>query len=302
MDVLYIRCFGHIEININSKLCESRMSRQTGNLLAALSVVNGRPIDRSELANQLWPYLPEQRARSALSTELWRLRQLLTKLGFAESACLRSTKHEIEIDIDTPHHIDISEFLQLTHNLVEQNPETTSVEQLTPFEKAAALYRGEFHEGNLEDWCLIQRQSLEFRYLALLEYLMRANECCCRWLRSIDYANRILCFDPLMESAYRCRMRGHMAHGNKAASIQQYLRCKDQLSHELGVSPSAATEALYRQIIVSSTSSLQPPANSQPVHHPSISAEAIIEIGSAISDLDHARSGLVSISDKLRFH
>lgn len=300
MNVINIRCFGHIEICVNGTRCECGLSGQTGNLIAALAVMNGQPIERSELANQLWPQLPEVRARGALSTELWRVRQLLKRLGFSTRSVILASKNELRFTPKSPHTVDIIQFIDLTKNLRSIGSQSISLEQLRALEFAATLYRGEFHHGYNEDWCLIRRHSFESRYLALLGVLMPANEALYRWSQAIHYADKMLSFDPLMESAYRCLMRCQFALGNKATSLLQFNLCKDTLRRELGVSPSSKTENLYRKILMTpdhEALASMPPLS---LNNDVISAAAVDYIGSAIKDLDEARSRLVSISEKLR--
>jgi len=43
-------------------------------------------------------------------------------------------------------------------------------------------------------------------------------------------------------------MRGHIARGEPAEAARVYRRCRDMLSVQLGIPPSADTEALFKSI------------------------------------------------------
>ncbi|HJS73007.1 MAG TPA: bacterial transcriptional activator domain-containing protein [Vicinamibacteria bacterium] len=44
-------------------------------------------------------------------------------------------------------------------------------------------------------------------------------------------------------------MLAHAARGNRAEAIRVFHRCRELLKEELGVSPSAETEALYLKLL-----------------------------------------------------
>ena len=51
---------------------------------------------------------------------------------------------------------------------------------------------------------------------------------------------------PIRETSYVQLMRLHMSEGNRAAALRAYERCRAVLAHDLGVTPSPQTEAVYR--------------------------------------------------------
>jgi DNA-binding SARP family transcriptional activator len=50
-------------------------------------------------------------------------------------------------------------------------------------------------------------------------------------------------------------MRAHSATGNRAEALRAYERCRKLLAEEMGINPSAQTEAVYLEILRSSLSS-----------------------------------------------
>ncbi|MCV7011729.1 ATP-binding protein [Mycolicibacterium madagascariense] len=67
--------------------------------------------------------------------------------------------------------------------------------------------------------------------------------------RAVESAEALLALDPLRESAYRTVMSGYLALGERGRALQVAARCRHVLDTELGVAPSAETEALYLEIL-----------------------------------------------------
>jgi DNA-binding SARP family transcriptional activator len=54
--------------------------------------------------------------------------------------------------------------------------------------------------------------------------------------------------DTLAEDLYRRLMRCQLAQGQPAEAARVYRRCREMLSVQLGIPPSAETEALFQTI------------------------------------------------------
>ena len=69
----------------------------------------------------------------------------------------------------------------------------------------------------------------------------------------------LLTRDPTDETAHRELMRLYALSGQRHEALRQYQRCVDALNDELDVSPDAATEALYAQILNGTLSAPESP-------------------------------------------
>ena len=63
-------------------------------------------------------------------------------------------------------------------------------------------------------------------------------------------AERALDVDPFDEAALRTAMRAHVAGGRPASALALYARTRRHLADELGVSPTAETEALHDSVVL----------------------------------------------------
>jgi DNA-binding SARP family transcriptional activator len=65
----------------------------------------------------------------------------------------------------------------------------------------------------------------------------------------VAWYQRGLKIDPLAEAFYQGLMRAYQHLGCRAEAVQAYHRCRQTLSLSLGIQPSQATEAIYRQVL-----------------------------------------------------
>jgi DNA-binding SARP family transcriptional activator len=145
--------------------------------------------------------------------------------------------------------IDIEEF----DHLVSQGESARRARQFEEcvqlFERAVALYRGEFAQGSYEPWVEEQRTYYREQYLHLLESLARMSQKRDEWAQSLQLAQRILHEDPFREDIHCLIMRAHVNLGNKAAAKEQFETLRRLLERELGVEPGGETRKLYRELM-----------------------------------------------------
>src|SRR6266571_4541493 len=117
------------------------------------------------------------------------------------------------------------------------------------YEKAVAVYRGEFMQGSYEGWVEEQRSYYREQYLRMLESLAAVAEKKEEFVRAMDLAQRILRDDPFREDIHCLVMRAHAALGNRVAVKEQYETLRGLLQKELGVEPAMQTQKTYRELV-----------------------------------------------------
>lgn len=116
------------------------------------------------------------------------------------------------------------------------------------YEQAIALYRGDFMQGNYDEWVDEQRSYYREQHLRMLESLAAVAQKMQEWPRSLDLAQRILHEDPFREDIHCMIMRAHSALGNRVAVKEQYENLSRLLRKELGVEPATDTQKVYREL------------------------------------------------------
>lgn len=189
----------------------------------------GGPSHRARLATWLWPQTDDSASRRNLRRELARLRD-----AGAGDALL--SQGEV-LTLSPGVHCDALAFATLADG--------------GQAAAALALWRGPLADGlqtgateAFDDWLAGERQRLATRRRQLLAAEAAAAEAAGDLPQALDTLQQLLVDDPLQEHLHRQLMRLHAAAGDRSAALAQHARCREALLRELGLAPSAETEAL----------------------------------------------------------
>ncbi|MCC6299285.1 MAG: AAA family ATPase [Anaerolineales bacterium] len=229
--MLEIRLFGSPQVIVDGKPQPKIPTRKGVVLLARLVLNPSKPQDRNALAFELWPDVPETRARRNLNTEVWRLKQTLGEAIVADAKCVQFLP-------ETDCLIDALAF--------ESVAADASVEEL---EAAIATYRGDFLAGYYEDWALVKREFYQDRLMHFLDQSARRYQSNSSPRKAIECVRRILSYNPLHEESHQRLMRLFAQAGDYPSAIQQYRQCAEALERELSIKPMPETEALLQRIV-----------------------------------------------------
>jgi len=209
-------------------------------LLAYLAVTS-RAHSRAALATLLWGEVDDRRANSSLRNALYVLRRELNL-----DHCLVVSRHEVGLDA-AQLWLDID---GLKHAVREEG------ESIPVLSETLALWRGPFLDGlcvsgapDFDAWVSATQAQLERTYLEGCLALSRAHTAAGQWLEALQAAQKAVDLDPLYEAGHCQVIRMHLCLGDRSAALRQYERCRDTLDSELGVLPSAQTQALYEQAL-----------------------------------------------------
>jgi len=202
-------------------------------LLAYLVFHRHCPHPRDRLAGLFWSDRPEPKARRSLSTALWHIRRCLPSEGL-----ILSNPHAVRFDPQADFWLDVEEF-----------ESQASRDDTASLQRAASLYRGDFLSGFYDDWIINERYRLETLFFEVLARLMVAYETEGRHEAALTTALRLLSHDPLREDAHRTVMRAYGRLGQRNAALEQYRRCQQIVSKELGAEPMVETTELYHAIL-----------------------------------------------------
>ena len=193
----------------------------------------GGPGHRARLAAWLWPQADDSAGRRNLRRELARLRE-----AGAGPALL--SQGEV-LALAPAVHCDAQAFAELA--------------DAGRSAEALAHWRGPLADGlqtgatdAFDDWLASQRQRLAARRRQLLAAEATTAEAAGDLARALATLQQLLADDPLQEHLHRQVMRLHAAEGRADAALAQHARCRAVLQAELGVAPTAETEALAERI------------------------------------------------------
>ena len=233
-----IRLLGQFDLRLGGDVVPPLDSVRAESVLAYLLLHAGAAAPRQHLAFLLWPDSTDAQARTNLRHVLHTLRRRLPDAD----RYLEVTPRTLRWRAESPYWLDVAAFEQLLAHEQAQGRRTV-------LREAVELYAGDLLEGRYDEWLLGERERLRHRQLDALAELAGICEARGDLAEAIWHAQRLLRGDPLREETYRQLMRLHNACGDRARALRVYHVCSSTLERELGVEPSAATQAAYGALL-----------------------------------------------------
>lgn len=243
METVRVSLFGKFCVELGGEPLERFDAGKLTEIFSYLLIYRGRPHAREKLASLLWSDSSTTQSKTYLRKTLWQLQTALN-----HHALLLVDPEWVQINAQVAVWLDV-QVLEDAFNLVKGldgrdfDPQTFDTVR-----SATDIYRGDLLEGWYLDWCLHERERLQYVYLILLEKLMNYCEAHGQFDHGLTYGMRVLGYNQARERTHRCLMRLYYAGGYRTDALKQYKRCTDILNQELGVAPSRQTTALFEQI------------------------------------------------------
>ena len=214
-------------------------TRRAAVLLAYLAVNKSRSHPRSELVEMLWPEADEDAGRARLRLALASLRKQFEPPESPKGSVIEVIGDSLRLNprvVST----DVEEFESL---LISAEASEDPVAKKESLEGAAAIYRGEFLPGYLEDWVVDERARLSTQYENLLQRLIELYGSQGNEDQALAVATKLIAVDPWRESAHCLMMQIFIDKGNPRAALRQFAALREALN-ELGEEPSREARKL----------------------------------------------------------
>ncbi len=264
MDGLHICLFGRIRVAHATDAAEVKMPPTASALLAFLLLHREHCQSRDVLACLRWGDQPQEQARNALNTALWRLRRALEPDGTPRGTYLVTLPSgEIGFNWQSDHWVDLITFETGAQRVLAVPLHHMTAADAADLETILPLYDGDLLQGFYDDWALRERERLRSLHLDCLAHLMDYYDRVADFGASLAMGQRILASDPLREEVHRHLMRLYLRSGQRSLAIRQYHTCCSVLQTELDLPPMEETERLYRQMVSPTPISDPPPAGQE---------------------------------------
>lgn len=202
---------------------------------------------REQLAELFWCNRPAAVSKKNLRQALWQLQARCAQhLGAASAPLLETNAGSVYLNPEVELWTDVSAFEQAYE--CSCRLEELDAAQLRQVQQAAGLYQGDLLEGWHQDWCLCERERLQNMYLMMLDRLIGHCEKHQAYDAGLEYAERILRYDPARERTHQQLMRLKYLTGDRTGAMRQYEHCVKALNQELGIQPGRRTRDLFDRI------------------------------------------------------
>jgi DNA-binding SARP family transcriptional activator len=192
-------------------------------LLTYLVTHSESDVGRERLLEILWPEIDPDRAKEGLRSALWSIRRAIRDAGLEPDEYLTANRAVVRWKAQT--WLDAEQFQRLAQSDDPHKLET-----------ALALYKGDFLEGDYEEWTVAERARLGTVYESVLARLVRS-------ARNHEAAQLLLTRNPYDEPSYLLLIEAELAAGRVVAAAALGERCERALA-EVGAQPSAAVRQL----------------------------------------------------------
>jgi SARP family transcriptional regulator, regulator of embCAB operon len=240
-----IQLCGPTVIERDGQRLEDRLPGRQGRLLFAYLVLNRhRLVSRDELAEAIWPRQLPTAADAGLNALISKLRKLLGPGAIDGRTALR-------LMLGEDAQVDVEAAVSAAHRAESQVALGQWKRAWGPSLVAMFVAEREFLPGEDAPWIAERRQHLaDIRIRALESYALAALGIGRTELPAAVRAGReLITRAPLRESGYQVLMRALAAQGNVAEALQIHACLRETLRDELGISPCAATQAVYDQLL-----------------------------------------------------
>ncbi|HIC87957.1 MAG TPA: tetratricopeptide repeat protein, partial [Anaerolineae bacterium] len=229
-EIVHLRVLGPFQVTVGDPPRLVVLKAQRARWLLAYLAVNADHLQpRARVAGTLWPDVPEQRARRALSQALWQARRAAGQDAIQTVGDTLVLGNHVWTDV-----------AQFRLGIV-----ATDVKSL---QEAIILYEGDFLEDCDQEWALLAREQLQKQYLDGLQRLVKALRERGEYEQALIYAQEVARQEPLREAAHEEIMRLYLSLDQPALALQQYGVLRALLLEELGVEPPPVLQALREAI------------------------------------------------------
>ena len=243
--MLSIGLLGALTIRVDDQRIRGDFGSAGRRLTAYLAHYSGRPHRRERLVDLFWAGLEPSRARSALSTALWRLRKVIAAEPRSRGGRnLVTLGNEIVLEPADWIAIDTHRFNASVRTALCDMAAHAGKAPLVLLADALEQYSGPFLEGEDEDWVLIERERLHSLYVRAAHELAQLYVRMARYDEAVEVLRSVLAYDPFRETSHRDLMVMLVLNGQRAEALRSHERWCNMMRRELGIGPMPRTVEL----------------------------------------------------------
>jgi LuxR family maltose regulon positive regulatory protein len=242
---MQVQCFWNFRVWVNGEEVtqERWVSAKARDLLAYFVTLRGQKVPADKVFDAIWGE-KERASRTAFHTALSRLRNAL-KAGDDSPRLILVEVGEYWLDA-ARFTIDVDEF-----NLAIAKARSATHDEVAAewYERAAALYQGEYLQNLYYEWVFPERRRLTQLYLHALQELSAYHLSIRSYTQAIEYLEKAIPLDMLNEDLYRLSMQAYAGIGDRSGVARMYAQLKQILLAELNAYPLPETERLYYELM-----------------------------------------------------
>ena len=243
-----VRLLGRLGIEHGQRWLDgSALPGRQGRIVLAYLALCHYPVSRDELADLVWPDALTAAWERDLSAVVSKVRAALDSVDLG--SLLHGALGCYELQLPPTSRVDVEDAVRFVEDAETAWRVGNRDVALPAAATAANLARRPFLPAERGVWIERRRDDLRATQLRALDLLAQGLTGGPYQDDALRYAKEAVALDPYRETGYVQLMRLHMSQGNRAGALRAYERCRAILAHDLGVTPSSPTEAVYREVL-----------------------------------------------------
>jgi SARP family transcriptional regulator, regulator of embCAB operon len=242
-----VRLLGRLGIEHEQRWLDgSALPGRQGRIVLAYLALCHHPVSRDQLADLVWPDALTASWERDLSAVVSKVRAALDSVDLG--SVLHGALGCYELQLPPASRVDVEDAVRFVEDAESAWRVGNRDLALPAAATAANLARRPFLPAERGLWLERRRDDLRATLLRALELLAQGLASGPYEHDALRYTREALALDPYRETSYVQLMRLHMNRGNRAEALRAYEQCRAILAHDLGVTPSPQTEAVYREV------------------------------------------------------
>ena len=219
--------------------------------LAFVHLVDRRahPVSREDLADVLWADHPPGAWAVALSAIISKLRVVLEGAGLPRDDVITTAFGCYQLHLPGDVWVDLEVAASALHAAEGAVAAGGAAAAYGDALVALTILRRPLLPGAGGQWVEGRREALRSQLVRALDCMIHCQVASDELELAVRNAEELVAMEPFREGGYRHLMRLHVARGNRAEALRVYEACRARLVDELGVGPSAETEALQVSLL-----------------------------------------------------
>jgi SARP family transcriptional regulator, regulator of embCAB operon len=243
-----VRLLGRLGIEHGERWLDgTALPGRQGRIVLAYLALCHYPVSRDELADLVWPDALTASWERDLSAVVSKVRVALDSVDLG--SLLHGALGCYELQLPPTSRVDVEDSVRFVEDAETAWRAGNHDVALAAAATAANLARRPFLPAERGVWIERRRDDLRATLLRALDLLAQGLNGGPYHDDALRYSKEAVALDPYRETSYIQLMRLHMSRGNRAEALRAYEQCRALLAHDLGVTPSSQTEAVYREVL-----------------------------------------------------
>ena len=238
---LVVRALGRMQVQTGiHTVSSSEWQTQAARDMFFLLLAHPEGMTKEEISLIFWPDATIEEAKFRFKNTIYRLRHALGK------ECILLCQDIYRFNNGLDYEYDVEAFLKES---AKGNMMTEPLQKLAHFREALKFYRGDYLPEIEETWVYTPRENLTQSYQNIVMQVSSIYYDQANYDLALDFCQRALAHDNLLEEAHRMALRIYAAMGNRAGVVRQYQKCVEVFEREIQSEPSPQTQALYQDLL-----------------------------------------------------